>query len=182
LRYCFCLLLLASTLAADDRFENRLGSQAVDFIGGVQHTNLGTDPVAGLKIRGGLARHLSGYGEFTYSWLRNDVFLAGGNNGQVRASLMDFNGGLEVHASGWRLQPFAYAGIGAVRPGASLEVLGQKVEDAENKFAGSFGGGVRLWVNQYWGFSAEVKTIKPIDIDWIQRYAAGVFISWPRPR
>jgi hypothetical protein len=182
LRYCLCLFLLASALHAQDRYETRLGSQAVDILGGVQHTNSGTDPVAGLKIRGGLARHLSGYGEFTYSWLRNDVFPFRGNNGQLRASLMDFNGGLELHASGWRLQPFAYAGIGAVRVGSSVEVLGQKAEDAVNKFAGSFGGGLRLHVNDYWGFSAEVKTMKPLDIDWIQRYAAGVFITWPRAR
>jgi hypothetical protein len=182
LRLCLCLFLLTASLAADDRFENRLGSQAFDFIGGLQHTNLGTDPVAGLKIRGGLARHLSGYGEFTYSWLRNDVFPFAGNNGQFRASLMDFNGGLEVHASGWRLQPFAYAGLGAVRTGISAEAVGRRVEDAENKFAGSFGGGVRMWVNPHFGFSAEVKTIKPLDIDWIQRYAVGVFINFPRAR
>ena len=182
MRHFICVFLLAATLAADDRFENRLGSQAIDLIGGLQHTNLGTDPVAGLKIRGGLARHFSAYGEFTYSWLRNDVVNLGGNNGQLRASLMDFNGGLEVHASGWRLQPFAYAGLGAVRSGASFELVGQKIEAAENKFAGSFGGGVRMWVNPYWGFSAEVKTVKPLDIDWIQRYAAGVFFTWPHAR
>ena len=180
MRYCFCVCLFVSVaLAADEQFTTRLGSQAIDVIGGVQHTGGGTDPVGGLKIRGGLSRYLSGYGEFTYSRTRNDVFLFRGNNGELQASLIDLNAGLEAHASGLRLAPYGFSGIGLVRAGSSAEVLGQKAESSVNKVAGSFGGGVRFFVNRHWGFSAEVKAVKPMDIKWIQRYAAGIFLSFP---
>lgn len=178
MRYCFSLCLFVSVALADERFATRLGSQAVDVIGGVQHTGAGTDPVGGMKIRGGLGRFVSGYGEFAYSRTRNDVLLFRGNNGELQSSLIDLNGGLELHGSGLRLAPFAFSGIGLVRAGSSAELLGQKSEGAVNKLAGSFGGGLRFFVNRHWGFSAEAKAMKPMDLKWIQRYAVGIFLSF----
>src|SRR5438105_1859498 len=88
MRYCVCTLLFASALLAEEEYEGHRGSQAIDVIGGIQHSGAGTNPVAGIRIRGGLSRMISGYGEFAYSRTQNSVFLQGGNNGELRASLI----------------------------------------------------------------------------------------------
>src|SRR4051794_9649111 len=102
MRYCLFAFLVASSLLADEQYEGGRGAQAADVIGGLQHSAGGTDPVAGIKIRGGISRFLAGYGELSYSRTPGNVFVRGGNNGQVRSSLIDLNAGLEAHGSGMR--------------------------------------------------------------------------------
>jgi len=186
-RRCLFALLLTSALSADEHFSNSLGTQGLDLLGGVQHTSAGTDPVGGFRILGGLGRFVSGYVEYTYSRPVSRTFLSRGNNAEFNVSLMDYGGGLELHANRWRVSPYIYGGIGGVRTGASVHLLGRTRDSSVNNFAGSVGGGVRVYVNQYYGFMAEVKglrptdSLKPHDSRWIERYALGVFLRFPPP-
>jgi hypothetical protein len=51
--------------------------------------------------------------------------------------------------------------IGALRTGTQTFSF--------NEFAGNFGGGLRVYVNRYYGFMADVTTVKAFNTSWIER-------------
>src|SRR2546422_634585 len=94
-------------------FETRLGTEAGDFFGGVQyrHPHGNTDPVYGGKVRFGLCQFASLFGEYSYSRIYSQTTYISEKQ-QDRLSLMDMGGGIELHYSGPRLQPYLLVGLG----------------------------------------------------------------------
>jgi hypothetical protein len=174
-------LLVALTLPAlfAQDYKTTLGTGTGEFIGGVQHVHSGgTDPVIGGKLLAGLSRWLSLYGEYSYSRVRSQDFYTS-NTIALRTSLMDMGGGVEVHWSGGRLQPYLLGGIGSARDSSTLSVGAAHLTRSAYHLTGSVGGGVRMFVTRRAGFLAEVKSVNG-DGFGFERYAFGVFYQQPR--
>jgi hypothetical protein len=170
MRYGVLAFLFASVLFADERFTTVPASEGLDLLAGLQHSDFGGNGAGGFRIKGALGRYLGAYAYFSYNPIPNRPVT---NLGPV-INLIDYGGGLELHASGHRVSPYIFSGIGALRTGF--------LTFSENNFAGNFGGGVRVYVNRYYGFMADVTTVKAYNNNWIERYSVGIFISLPPAR
>jgi opacity protein-like surface antigen len=183
------LILLASsalfaqeTLTEQRPFQTKLGTEAVDFLGGILygHGNGRAQTASGAKLRAGLNRFLSLYGDFGYTRIlsedRNFPTTA-----KVRGSLMDFGGGIEAHYSGFRVQPYGLVGAGSVRSSGKATVFGETATVSDYRFAYSLGGGVRIFATRHIGFSVEAKTMGLPSLDGrLDRYSLGIFYQQRR--
>ena len=61
--------LFAQGLTTNPQYETKLGTETVEFQGGVmyRHGDHETEKMFGARVLGGLNRFLSGYGEYAYS-------------------------------------------------------------------------------------------------------------------
>ncbi len=177
-------LLLAAPLlfGQDGKYETHLGTETLELLGGiaVRHGDGRADQAMGTRLSGGLNRWLSLYGEFGYSRIISEETHIRVKQ-ELRGSLMDFGGGVELHLSGSRIQHYILGGIGSARISAKASIGSATATASEYHFASPIGGGVRIFASRNIGFSAEARTV------WIngggglpsggrfERYALGVF-------
>jgi hypothetical protein len=176
MRSLIALLAAPLLFGQDGRFTTTLGTEAVDLQGGVlyRHGDGHADQAVSTRLRGGLNRWMSLYGEFGYSRLIAETIYQPVKI-EAKGSIMDIIGGGELHWSGARVQPYLMGGIGTGRISGKSAIGPYKATVSNYHFASNLGAGMRIFAVRNAGFSVEVKTITIQDTGRYERYALGIF-------
>jgi hypothetical protein len=162
MKKAFLVLLVGSALSFGQSFETHLLTETVEAGGGISYSGSyhgGTNSEFQTKLLSGLNRYLSLFGEYSYSQTAAQTFYPGPVVG-VRQSNMEMGGGVEVHYSGYRVQPYLLTGLASVRGSTKYFQGAAELVGSYYQFAYDLGGGVRIFATNHFGFSAEAKTVR----------------------
>ncbi len=97
---------------------------------------------------------------------------------------MQMGGGVQLHYSRYRVQPYVSAGIGSVRDSVKFTAPSTRVVDSSYQFAYDLGGGVRIFATKHFGFSAEARTVRGTGstAQLFNQFSLSAFFQQPAPR
>lgn len=146
-------------------------------------------PSLGGEVLYGLPNNLAVYGEG--SWNRVFGFHAWGFGGLCESPefcIPDASAGVNVYDLGgglqWsipnrtRLVPYVRGGPSWIHLGVGVRVDGLHVEASGDRFAGSFGGGVRVHLARKVGLVVDVRAFRGIDMPWLVKVSGGFFYQF----
>lgn len=175
-------LALLPLCGQEGPYDTKLGTGTLELMGGVAYRNGDgrADQAFATRLSGSLNRFLALYGEYGYTRIISEETHTNVKS-EARGSIMDYGGGVELHLSGYRVQPFVTAGIGQARISAKAAIGAFKATESEYHFASSFGGGLRFFFIPHIGISVEAKTVginqggSLATNGRFERYALGLF-------
>ncbi len=156
------IFLTSAVTGFGQQFETRLLTETVEAGGGIQYFGSyhgGTNSEFQTKLLSGMNRYVSLFGEYSYSQVGAQTIYPGPVEG-VRQSFMEMGGGVQVHYSGYRVQPYLLVGLASVRDSRKVFIGAAEAVGSNYQFAYDLGGGVRLFATKHFGFSAEAKTVR----------------------
>ena len=94
-------------------------------------------------------------------------------------NLYDLGGGLQWSIPNrTRVLPYFQGGPSWIHLGVSARVDGLLVEASGDRFAGSFGGGVRGHLTRKFGLLVDARVFRGIDMPWLVRVSGGFFYQF----
>jgi hypothetical protein len=194
----FAAGLLCCAAYAQDVPAVRTGNTEIGGFTGSSFSTGQARVLGGGNVAYAATRHIMPYGEFSYfpgvvaTGQEETIDLGGGSRAtfKFRDRLYDFHGGVHLRApiAESRVVPYGVIGIGGLHYYARREdvritgpagsfPLGVSVPSA-NYFAVNFGGGLRFYVHERFGFRVEAKGYKPSgDLDMFGKITAGFFFQ-----
>jgi hypothetical protein len=188
----FMPLCLAATLAAQDKPVVRKGNtEAGGFVG----ASYGIDEfriMGGGNVAYALTRVIMPYAEFSYfPGIGRTQTFANGTRWDYSIPLTDFHGGVHIRIPirESRVIPYGVFGLGMIHSPSRTEnalvttSLGSVRLDvpvsSSTDFAVNFGGGLRYYVNERFGFRVEAKAYRPTGqfTDVFGKVEGGFFFS-----
>lgn len=172
--------LFATTAAAQSAAVVRQGSYE---IGGMVGASYGIDKariMGGANVTFAATRIILPYFEYTYFpglQRRAEVAVSGTNRiatSEYETPLNDIHGGVHIRipVAESKVVPYLVAGIGVIRSGQrnvplQVPTAGEPISlnfdlPADTTPAANFGGGIRYYVNQRFGFRVEAKAYTPL--------------------
>jgi hypothetical protein len=173
--------VISSSAFADD------GKVEVAGFGGINYITSGggTHAMGGGSLGVRAVEHLRVFGEFTYSQLGSLDASTQDVSASLKDKLYSFGGGVDYgFGSSQRAVPYVLGvlGDGHETYGLSASAGGQSVSqniETFNHFYAGFGGGVRLFVGEHWGFKPEVRYQRYTSSGWNSVIATvGVFYQF----
>jgi hypothetical protein len=167
----FLLGLLLSAATAQDAPVVRTGNIEV---GGFVGASYGIDEfrvMGGGNVAYALTRHIMPYVEYSYFPRLDRTVTDAGTRFNYSFPLNDFHAGvhLRVPIRESRIVPYGVFGLGGIHaPASRVSVVfpdGTRIDNrpvpSSTDFAVNFGGGLRYYLNERFGFRVEAKAYKP---------------------
>jgi hypothetical protein len=164
-------LALGSVCMAQEAPSVRKGTTEIGVFGGVSHGIDSWRGMGGGNVAYSVTSWLLPYVEYSYfPGLVRQENLASGANLKYATPLSDFHGGVHIRApiAESKVVPYGVFGFGVVHSsfhgtvalpdGTTIPGYSRDATDP----AVNFGGGVRVYVSQKWGFRVEAKAYRPV--------------------
>lgn len=133
---------------------------------------VGLTGTAGIAI--GIKSYLAGFGSYSYNSVGSEAYDYGGYSTSVSGRLHELVGGLRCSLPA-RFSPYAEFFGGAVRPTASVSVMGVSASAGINEPAFGAGGGFNVAFSPHFGMVFNVRVLRPRELQWYGHATVGFY-------